>query len=81
MYETPFFVWSNTVDLPKQEIEIISPNLLGAYVLDAAGVRMSPYFEYVNGLRGAVSAINSKTIIDTSNRAYDRTNLSAISRP
>ncbi len=77
MYETPFFVWSNTVDLPKQEIEIISPNLLGAYVLDAAGVRMSPYFEYVNGLRSAVSAINSKTIIDTSNRAYDRTNLSS----
>lgn len=76
MFETPFFIWSNTVDLPEDNVDIISPNLLGTYVLDLAGARMSPYFEFVNELRGSVSAINSKTILDAEERSYDRTSLS-----
>ncbi len=76
LYETPFFIWSNT-DLPKDTIDITSPNLLSSYVLELAGLRMSPYFSYINDLRDNVSAINSKTVLDDETRSYDRTNLSS----
>ncbi len=75
MYETPFFVWSNTGALPSQPAGTISPNLLSAYVLEAAGARLSPYFSYINALRGNVSALNSKIVIHGTGQIYDRTHL------
>ncbi|HEY5466412.1 MAG TPA: LTA synthase family protein, partial [Clostridia bacterium] len=76
MYETPFFIWSNR-DLPADQIDTISPNLLSTYVLGLAGARMSPYFQYIDSLRDSISAINSKTILDSASRAYDRADLPA----
>ena len=48
MYETPYFIWSNT-DLPDEAASLTSPNLLGAQVLELAGVERTPYFEYIGG--------------------------------
>ena len=76
LYETPFFIWSNTA-LPEDDIEVISPNFLGAYVLDIVGARQTPYFEYINSLRAKVPAMNSKTVLDSSKGSYSRSQLPA----
>ena len=76
LYETPFFIWSNT-PLPEDEIDVISPNFLGAYLLDLAGAKQTPYFRYINDLRADVAAMSSTTVLDSSLRPYTRSELPA----
>ncbi len=49
-YEVPFMFWSNQ-PLPAQALGSVSPNYLGGMLLEIAGLSMSPYQQYLAGLR------------------------------
>lgn len=46
MYKTPFLIWAN-YDIPEQSGIDISMNYLGVLLADTAGVKTSPFFDYL----------------------------------
>lgn len=57
-YQVPFFIWAN-YDLEPQYYENISANYLSTLTLQAAGLQLPVYQQYLDGLRQALPMINS----------------------
>lgn len=70
LYETPFMIWAN-YDLPEDDIDVISPNFLGTYVLNLSGAATSPYFAAVDQLGEEIQAMSGKMILMKSGIRYD----------
>lgn len=56
-YATPFFIWAN-YDIPEAEDVYTSTNYLSSYMLGLAGLKMSPYNEYLLNLSKSMPALN-----------------------
>ena len=57
-YMVPFFVWAN-FDIPEQTVECTSLNYLSRYLLEAAGLELPPYYQFLKDLEQAVPAVNA----------------------
>lgn len=63
---TPYILWSN-YELDAEEIEYTSTNYLGSYFLDAIGVELPVYNQYLLQLQKKVPAVNYQGYLDTEN--------------
>lgn len=61
MYRTPFLVWNNF--LPEEKADLyMSPNYLGPYILDKAGLNGTYYTEYLKELYAKIPVIPPKDL-------------------
>ena len=54
----PFFIWAN-YDIEEKEIPCSSINYLSTYVLDAAGIPLPPYQQFLKDTESLIPAINA----------------------
>lgn len=54
----PFFVWTN-YDSEEREVPCSSINYLPVYVLEAAGISLPPYFQFLKQTESVIPAINA----------------------
>ena len=57
-YIVPFMVWTN-YDIEEQQVELTSLNFLSNYLLEAAGLPLSPYNSFLSDVQELVPAINA----------------------
>lgn len=57
-YSVPFFIWAN-FDIPEQEVECTSLNYLSRYLLEAAGLPLSPLHIFLKDMEQQIPAINA----------------------
>lgn len=57
-YQVPFVIWTN-YDTEEKQIDKLSANYLGSYILEAAGLQMTPYQRYLLDLSKVLPVINS----------------------
>jgi phosphoglycerol transferase MdoB-like AlkP superfamily enzyme len=55
----PYIIWDNRGIEAQSVQDITSINYLGIDTLNAAGIPLSPYFEYISGIREDIPCINS----------------------
>ncbi len=63
-YKTPFVIWTNYDTASEEDLDI-SMNYLGAMVLEQAGIRSEPLFNYLNTLRRQWPIITVNGICDS----------------
>lgn len=68
-FSVPFFIWAN-FDIPEQSVECTSLNYLGRYLLEAAGIALPPYYQFLGNLEEAIPAINAQSYYSLSQQAY-----------
>lgn len=61
-YIVPFVMWANFA-IPAQEVEAISANYLSGLLLETAGIPLSGYQTYLEGLRGQIPAISASVLV------------------
>jgi hypothetical protein len=59
MHRTPVVIWNNFIRKPRESIEI-SPSFLGPYVLNLAGLKGTPYTDYLFQLSKRIPVIPPK---------------------
>ena len=57
-YTVPFFIWAN-YDIPEQTVECTSLNYLGRYLLEAAGIPLPPYYQFLKEAESVIPAVNA----------------------
>ena len=67
--QVPFFVWTN-YDTPEQEVNLTSLNYLPVYTLEAAGIELPPYFQFLKELQADIPAITSFGYYSKSKEAF-----------
>ena len=67
--KVPFVIWAN-YDIEEAEMGEMSINYLGPLVMKTAGLPMSDYFNYLNGLREDVPVISAAGFVDKSGRLF-----------
>ena len=55
----PFFVWAN-YDIEEKTIERSSLSYLGVYMLEAAGIELPPYYQFLREMSEQIPAINNQ---------------------
>lgn len=68
-YKVPFIIWTN-YDIDEKEVEALSANYLGSYVLEAAGLSMTPYQRYLLDLSKKIPVINAVGYIGDDGNYY-----------
>lgn len=58
-YTVPFFVWAN-YDIPEQTVTCTSLNYLTRYLLEAAGLPLSPFHSFLKDMEEKIPAINAR---------------------
>ena len=53
----PFIIWAN-YDIPEQTVERTSLNYLGRYMLEAAGMELPPYYQFLKEMEAVIPAVN-----------------------
>lgn len=66
MHKTPVLVWNNFSRVPRESIEI-SPSFLGPYVLNLAGLKGTPYTDYLYELSKRIPVIPPKEYYSSMN--------------
>ncbi|MCR4728463.1 MAG: LTA synthase family protein [Lachnospiraceae bacterium] len=61
--KVPFVIWAN-YDIEEKDLGTMSINYLGPAILEAAGLPMSDYFNYLNNLRKTLPVISATGFID-----------------
>lgn len=56
-YSVPFFIWAN-YDVDGEQEQILSPNHLAPYLLEKAGLPLSPYQQFVGQLRAQYPVVS-----------------------
>jgi phosphoglycerol transferase MdoB-like AlkP superfamily enzyme len=69
-YQVPFIIWAN-YDIEEKEIDALSANYLGSYVLETAGLSMTPYQRYLYDLSKKLPVINSVGYIGDDGQYYE----------
>lgn len=59
LYTVPFFIWTN-YDTPEETVEITSLNYLSTMMLERSGMKLPPYYQFMQDLREVVPAINAR---------------------
>lgn len=57
-YIVPFFVWAN-YDIEEEYVELTSLNYLSNYLLEAAGIPLSPYNKFLKDVQSVIPAMNA----------------------
>lgn len=57
-YSIPFFIWAN-YDIPEETVECTSLNYLGRYLLEAAGMKLPPYYQFLADMEQAIPSMNA----------------------
>lgn len=70
-YQVPFIIWTN-YDIEEREVEALSANYLGSYVLHEAGLQMTPYQRYLFDLSKKLPVINSVGYIGDDGKYYEQ---------
>lgn len=68
-YTVPFFIWAN-YDIPEQQVPCTSLNYLGRYLLEAAGIELPPYYQFLKEAEAVIPAVNALGYYSNSARAY-----------
>lgn len=69
-YKVPFFIWAN-YELEKETLQATSPNYVGLKTLQAAGVPLSSYFQYLDELEETFPSISALGVTDQTGTTYD----------
>lgn len=62
-YITPFFIWAN-YDIEEEQLDMLSANYLGSYLLKTMGTEMPLYHQYLLELSKILPVINTQGYID-----------------
>jgi len=57
-YTVPFFIWAN-YDIEEYTLEQTSLNYLAGHLLDAAGIELPPYYQFLRDTENIIPAINA----------------------
>lgn len=68
-YTVPFFIWAN-YDIPEQTVDCTSLNYLGRYLLEAAGLELQAFYQFLKEMEGVVPAVNAMGYYSPSRRRY-----------
>lgn len=68
-YITPFFIWAN-YDIEEKYIDKISLNYLSILLLDTAGIKTTPYMDFLRELQKELPVVSGNGYIDNSNNYY-----------
>lgn len=69
-YETPFIIWAN-YDIEETTIDKMSANYLSAYVMQEAGLEMSPYQKFLMKLYEKLPVLNAMGAVDSDGNYYE----------
>lgn len=69
-YEVPFIVWAN-YDIKEETDVVISANYLSSILFDAAGIRMTPYQQFLKKLSETIPVINVNGYLGINGQWYD----------
>jgi phosphoglycerol transferase MdoB-like AlkP superfamily enzyme len=69
-YRTPFFIWAN-YDIEEAQYEHVSMNYLSSLMLDAAGMQMTDYNEYLLNQFGTVPCMTVYGLYDEAGIFYN----------
>ena len=56
-YQVPFYIWAN-YDIPEETTPVTSLNYLGVRLLEAAGLPLPPYYQFLSDAQAVIPAIN-----------------------
>lgn len=70
-YQVPFVIWAN-YDIEEEEGKSLSANYLGSYVLEKAGLMMTPYQRYLLDLSKKIPVFNSVGYIGDDGCYYEQ---------
>lgn len=73
-YITPFLIWTN-YDIEEEEVEAISLNYLSILLLDEAGIKTTPYMDYLRELRKEIPVMNILGYMDSDYNFHEKTDL------
>lgn len=68
-YSIPFFIWAN-FDIEEQQVEGTSINYLSRYVLEAAGIQLPPYYQFLKEMEEYIPALSAKGYYSKSQGCY-----------
>ena len=68
-YTIPFFIWAN-FDIEEAEVEHTSINYLSRYLLEAAGIDLPPYYQFLKELEEYIPAVSAKGYYSKSQDKY-----------
>ena len=68
-YITPFMIWAN-YDIEEKEIEAMSANYLGAYLLEVAGLELPSYYQYLLNMYQTLPVISAIQLQDAEGTIY-----------
>lgn len=69
-YQVPFVIWAN-YDIEEATIPALSANYLASYVLETAGLEMTPYQRYLYDLSKKIPVINAVGYIGDDGQYYE----------
>lgn len=72
-YMVPFFIWAN-YDIEEKNVELTSLNYLSIYLMEAAGLPLSSYQQFLKDTETTISAINSKGFYSLDNQCFMKIN-------
>lgn len=68
-YTVPFFIWAN-YDIAEQNIPCTSLNYLGRYLLEAAGIPLPPYYQFLKEAESVIPAVSALGYYSNSAQSY-----------
>lgn len=68
-YSTPFVIWTN-YDIEEEYDVVMSTNYLGSYILNAAGLKLPPYNQFLLELWQEIPAICGRGILGSDGEWY-----------
>ena len=68
-YTVPFFIWAN-YDIPEQTVPCTSLNYLGRYLLEAAGIDLPPYYQFLKEAEAVIPAVSAMGYYSKSAQAF-----------
>jgi phosphoglycerol transferase MdoB-like AlkP superfamily enzyme len=69
MHSVPFVTWSN-VDLPKEQMPVLSNSFLGAYMLNHMGMQLPATLAYNEELSGKLPGMLRNLVVDANQELY-----------
>ena len=57
-YTVPFYIWAN-YDIEEKTVGCTSLNYLSCYLLEAAGIRLPPYFQFLKDAEAVIPSVNA----------------------
>ncbi len=58
-YKVPFIIWAN-YDIEEYDVDITSLSYLPIYMMEACGLELPPYYEFLKDVREEIPAINDR---------------------